>query len=418
MLFFLRSVVLPLCVVAMVTMLGSCAADSPLSPSAPGSLIRVDSLTSYSVERLAWVTGEGLDLFFRGGTKSPDDYRSQLAAPQQAVRLFKVAYASVIPERGGQAVTAYGLVAIPENVAPGAPIVSYQHGTIFDRSWVPSNPDGSLETQFMISQFASHGYIVIAPDYFGTTEGTTVPNSYFVEQSTAQACLDMYRASRVMLEQRGITPGKLFLHGWSQGGYSTLAMLRAMELENIAVEATVTASGPADPLLFVSEMLNNPSPLAAPFTIGGLTNLMLSIDAYQGLDGYIDVALNPAFVEKARALHQFELSFEDFATKVPLNLDSVCTPQFFSDSRAAVKPFWKILDASAPYRFRMQSALRAFYSYRDEAIPWQVARIAADYQQTVGNVRAEAIDAGQDTDHRAVFISSLVSCKPWFDSLK
>ncbi len=414
MLFFLRAAVLAITIILSA----ACASDSPLTPSTPGTVIRVDSITTYSTERIAWITGEGLDAFFYKGTMSPEEYRSQMATPQQAVKLFKVAYSSVIPEKGDQPVTAYGLVAIPENVAPGAPIVSYQHGTIFDRSWVPSNPDGSLETQFMISQFASQGYIVIAADYFGTTPESTLPNSYFVAQSTAQACLDMYRAAMQVLQQRGITPGKLFLHGWSQGGYSTLAMLRFLELEDIAVEATVTASGPADPLLFLSESMNNPSPNAAGFIVAALCNLMLSMDAYQGLDGYFEESIKSEYLAKARALHRFEMTYDDFSNQVPHRPDSVFSAQFYADSRTAIKPFWKMLDAGAAYRWRMRSALRTFYSTRDEAIPWQVARIAAEYQRTVGNTRAESIDAGSNTDHRAVFIASLVNCKPWFDSLK
>jgi hypothetical protein len=270
----------------------------------------------------------------------------------------------------------------------------------------------------MISQFASQGYIVIAPDYFGTTPGSTVPNSYFVAQSTAQACIDMYRASMTMLQQQGITPGKLFINGWSQGGYSTLLFLRALELANIPVAAAASASGPADPLLFVSSVLNNTSPFFAGFSVAALTNLMLSMDAYQGLNGYVEEAVVPKYLEKVRKLHRFEMTFNDFEKDVPLVIDSLYTDLFYADSRTATKPFWKLLDAGAAYRWRMKTPLRAFYSYRDEAIPWQVARIAADYQNTIGNATAEAIDAGATADHRAVYIYSLINIKPWFDSLR
>ena len=164
------------------------------------------------------------------GTMKASDFRDSLAKPQQGVKLYKVAYSSIIPEKNDSVVTAYGLIAIPQNVQPNAPIVSYQHGTIFDRSWTPSNPAGSMETQLMISQFASQGYIVIAADYFGTSKESTLPNSYFVAQSTAQACLDMYRASLQVLKKENINPGKLFINGWSQGGYSTLAFLRYLDL--------------------------------------------------------------------------------------------------------------------------------------------------------------------------------------------
>lgn len=396
----------------------SCDSTQPAVPTEPGTLLKLDSITTYSVARSQLVIDSVLTRFMTYTTMSADDFRTDLTPPQQAVRLYKVTYASVIPEKNNQPVTAYGLIAIPENVQPGAPIVSYQHGTIFDRSWTPSNPDGSMETQLMISQFAAQGYIVIAADYFGTTSGSTAPNSYFVAQSTAQACMDMYKAALKVLEQRQITPGKLFINGWSQGGYSTLTFLRALELANVPVAAAATASGPADPLLFVSESANNPSKDAAAFTVAALGNLLLSFDAYHGLDGYFDEVIQPTYAAKARALHNFSMPYEEFYSTVPHTIDSVYTPQFFADSRIADKPFWKLLDQGAAYRWRMRTPLRAFYSYRDEAIPWQVARIAVDYQQTTGNTTAEAIDAGKNADHRSVYMYSLINIKPWFDSMR
>lgn len=403
---------------AIAGVLASCASEQPLTPSEPGSLVRVDSVGHYDVARIQAIIDIGLPLFFTDGSMKASDFSADLARPQQGVKLYKVTYNSVIPEKGNQPVTAYGLVAIPDSVKPGAPIISYQHGTIFDRSWVPSNPDGSIETQFMISQFASQGYIVICADYFGTTAGSTVPNSYFVAQSTAQACLDMYRASLEVLDQKNVTPGKLFVNGWSQGGYSTLLFLRALELENIPVAAAATASGPADPLLFVSESMNNPSKFAAPFIVAALSNLMLSFDAYNGLDGYFEQSIKPEYLALAQKLHRFEISYDSFYNAVPHRPDSVYTEQFYADGRLANKPFWKLLDAGAAYRWRMRTPLRAFYSLRDEAIPWEVASIAADYQRTVGNTQAEAINAGKDADHRSVYIFSLINIKPWFDGLK
>ena len=384
----------------------------------PGTLLNYTIIDTFSIEQINWTLNEGLNLFMTNGTMKPSDFRDSLAKPQQAVKLYKVAYSSIVPEKDDSVVTAYGLVAIPENVQQGAPIISYQHGTIFDRSWTPSNPAGSMETQFMISQFASQGYIVIAADYFGTSKESTLPNSYFVAQSTAQACLDMYRASMQVLKKENIAPGKFFINGWSQGGYSTLAFLRYLDFLNIPVAGVATASGPADPLLFISESLNNPSPFAASFAVAAVTNLMLSFDAYYNLNGYFEASIQPKYIDLARQLHRFELSYEDFAKQVPPQPDSVFLPEFYTDSRTALKPFWKTLDAGAAYRWRMTPPLRCFFSVRDEAVPWQVARMAADYQRTLGHPNAEAIDAGANADHRSVYLYSLVKVKRWFDSMK
>lgn len=403
----------------IVVALAGCTSDQPIVPTQPGELISYDYIKTYSVENLKWVTGPGLDMFFYKGTMQPDAYRADLAVPQQGVKVYKVAYRSIIPEKNDQPVTAYGLIAIPENVKPGAPVVSYQHGTIFDQGWTPSNPDGSIEVQFMLSQFASQGYIVIAPDYFGTTNSAAVPNTYFIQGSTGQACIDMYRASLEILRQQNITPGKLFLHGWSQGGYSTLAFLRKLEVAGISVAGASTASGPADPLMFVNESLFNPPKRYAPFTTAGFTILFLAYDYYHDLDGYFDSSIKPQYRAVAKDLFQFKVPYQVFedSTKKARATD-VFTEQFLEEAKIATKPFWRRLDEAAAYRWRMRTPLRTFYSVNDEAVPIAAAKVAALYQNEIGNTNAQAIDAGPDADHRAVYIASLINIKPWFDSLR
>lgn len=396
-----------------------CTTEDPIAPTQPGELIQYDSIGRYDVDRLNQVNGPILDLFFTGSTMQASYFRDQLAKPQQGVKLYRVAYKSVIPEKGNQPVTAYGLVAIPENVQPGAPILSYQHGTIFERSWCPSNPDGSLETQFILTQFASQGYIVIAPDYFGLTNTSTVPNTFFIPGSTAQACIDMYRASLELLRQNNITPGKLFVHGWSQGGYCTLTFLRALEVAGISVAGASTASGPADPLMFVNESLFNPPQRYAPFTTAGFSNLFQAYEYYYDLAGYFDLSIKPEYLAVAKDLYQFKVPYQVFEDSVKkARATDVFTQQFLEDAKIATKPFWRRLDEAASYRWRMRTPLRTFYSIYDEAVPIAAAKVAALYQNEIGNTNAQAIDAGPIADHRAVSMYALINIKPWFDSLR
>jgi hypothetical protein len=65
------------------------------------------------------------------------------APARNAVRLYRVSYPSVVPERGNRPVTLSGLLAVPEVAATTLPLVSYQHGTVYGRQQVPSFPDQS-----------------------------------------------------------------------------------------------------------------------------------------------------------------------------------------------------------------------------------------------------------------------------------
>ena len=134
-------------------------------------------------------------------------------------------YRSVVPEFGNRPIVASGLVAVPESGARSMPVLSYQHGTVFDRSQVPSNPDASMETRLVLAAFAAQGYIVIGADYFGRGQ-SDLPDSYLVRQSTQQANLDMLLAARDFLAARGIDTTRLFLSGWSARAHETLGFDR------------------------------------------------------------------------------------------------------------------------------------------------------------------------------------------------
>ena len=71
------------------------------------------------------------------------------------VDAYKVIYQT--PDPAGNPTTASGVIFMPQNVPCGAPMVSYQHGTIADNSGVPSNMGG----EFIIGLIAAtHGYVV------------------------------------------------------------------------------------------------------------------------------------------------------------------------------------------------------------------------------------------------------------------
>lgn len=413
----------------LVSFLVSSCTSNPTSPkSDSGQLVKYDSIGYYNKGRVQAIVDSVLDVFMNGRTMKPDTFRSRLMQARHGVSLYKVTYSSLIPEKNNQVATAYGLIAIPDSILPGAPMVSYQHGTIFDRSWAPSNPDGSIELQFQLSQFASQGYIVIAADYFGNTAETLEPNSYGMSACVAQTCVDLLRASKQVLAQKNIVPGKLFLSGWSQGGAATNAFLHQLEREKIPVAGIVTASGPADLVGFLQKTINEPTPFVAPYFPAVITNMLFSYEKYYGINNLAGESIQPQFFEAARKLHAFEMSFEEYANAVLLikengtlrfrSMKEIFTPKFLEDSKSTTTRFWKLLDELSGYRQLIQSPYRGFFSYRDEAVMAQVSKIMVDHQKSIGNKNIEGFDAGPNADHASVYLESIIYAKPWFDSLQ
>ena len=179
-------------------------------------------------------------------TEAPAFFGVPIAAKpaRNGVKLYRITYASVIPELDNKPIVATGLMAIPDVEGTVFPLVSYQHGTVYKKTEVPSFPDQSDETKLMIAQFAGQGYVLIGPDYFGMG-ASNEPEGYGVMGSQQQASVDMLRACQAVLRQMKISNSKLFISGWSEGGFVTLAFLQRLEREGVKVDGAATASGPS-----------------------------------------------------------------------------------------------------------------------------------------------------------------------------
>jgi predicted peptidase len=162
------------------------------------------------------------------------------------VKAYKIIYATT--DVNHKIIKASGLLAIPQKATgEKSPLLSYQHGTIFLNKDAPSL---SASTIAGIKTLASTGYIVSAPDFLGYGESASIIHPYIHANSLASASIDMLRASKAFLANNNITlNSQLFLTGYSEGGYATIAMQKTL-LEKHAGEFKVTASsagaGPYD----------------------------------------------------------------------------------------------------------------------------------------------------------------------------
>lgn len=160
------------------------------------------------------------------------------------VSLYRLNYQTI--DGYGKKVTASGVVAIPNKGANvPSPLLSFQHGTIFQDKEAPSN-DLSAGTPPAI--LASLGYITVASDYvgYGTSKGKAHP--YLLKTPSARAVTDFIKRSSNWLKQNNISLNKqLFLTGYSEGGYVTMAAhqeLQARPINGLNLMVSIPAAGP------------------------------------------------------------------------------------------------------------------------------------------------------------------------------
>lgn len=333
-------------------------------------------------------------------------------AARNAVRLYRVTYPSLVPELGNKPVTLTGLVAIPEVPQTTLPLISYQHGTVYGKQEVPSYPENSPETQLMLALFAGQGYLLTGADYVGMGDSRE-PQGYMVKASHQQATADLLPAARAFIASQGFTPSQLFLGGWSQGGYVTMAMLERLEHVGVPVRAAATASAPVDPWAALNGFLNFPRPNDAPW-VGTLFILAsFSYENYYRVPGLARSLLKPEHYDICRSAYEGQAVDP---TKIPTNLRELLAEPYFDGAFFAGSSFGQRMFEAQAYRWVIRTPTRNYYGDTDEVITQGIGRLAMTFQQAMGNDKVEAISTGP-TSHRGTYARAAVEWKRWFDSL-
>ncbi|MCG6206030.1 alpha/beta fold hydrolase [Rhodopseudomonas sp. HC1] len=331
-----------------------------------------------------------------------------------AVRLYRVSYASVIPERSNKPIAATGLLAIPDTGATSFPLLSYQHGTVYGKQEVPSFPEQSPETQLMLAQFAGQGAIVIGADYFGMGTSTE-PEGYMVKASHQQATTDMLTASRAVLDHLKLTTTKLLLAGWSQGGFVTMAMLEKLEHDGVPVTAAATASAPLDVGVALNGFLSFPRRNDASWVNSLFILSAFSFENYYGVPGLARSLINDDVYEAARKAYERQ---PYTAADVPTDLHKLIRPAYFDPQFFAASAYGRLVASTTAYRWVIKTPVRNYFGESDEAISVGLGRLAMTYQRAMGdgNQQVEAVSTGRTT-HRGTFATAVPQWKVWFGGM-
>ncbi|MBS0420689.1 MAG: prolyl oligopeptidase family serine peptidase [Proteobacteria bacterium] len=154
----------------------------------------------------------------------------------------------------GEKTTASGALLVPTGTAAGCsgprPIVLYAHGTQTDKTanladiTNTNNAEGAL----IAAVFAAHGFIVVAPNYAGYDTSTLPYHPFLNGDQQSKDMIDALAAARSALPQTMSAAtsdnGKLFISGYSQGGYVAMATHKALQAAGVTVTASAPMSGP------------------------------------------------------------------------------------------------------------------------------------------------------------------------------
>ena len=369
--------------------------------------VRYAHMGDYSVERLNSILSAEVAAF--------SSFKVQYPQAVSAVSLYKVQYATVIPEQGNKPTLASGLVAVPQTAQKKLPVVSYQHGTVFTRTAVPSRPEESDEMRIVTARLGGNGYVVIAADYIGKGDSTE-PDSYMVREGTVQACVDMLFAARAVLADLGIAEDGLYLSGWSQGAWSTQQFRHRLESLNIPVKAAATAATPADLYLLLTRWINNPTALDATWLAGSVILFTHSYAHYYDMPGLPQTIIKPEYQAACRDFYENKIGWEQLQPQIPAKIADLLQKDAIAQSSVGMDAFFRRLRENQAFMWRSVTPCRYYYGKVDEVMPPYVATLAVGYTEAAGGAKAEAVYAGDVADHRGAFLFGVKDQKDFFDS--
>lgn len=281
---------------------------------------------------------------------------AQDVVPRYAVTSYRLEYLTT--DSDGKEVRASGLVSVPQKAAGArSPVLSYQHGTIFRDAEAPSNNAVASEVAVVL---ASLGYIVVAPDYvgFGASKGT--PHPYLLAGPSAAATVDFLTAARTWRGQANVVDnGQLFLTGYSEGGYVTMAAHRAMQ------------EGGSPHLQQLRMVVSGAGPYNVQTTMDGL------VDLVRQEQPVIGALINPGFLRYLGGSVQREVRRLLLRALIPGDADVAYDTRFID--RFLADDVRYLDDYSNVYDWKPHVPVRLYHGREDRTVP---------YASSVSTVRA------------------------------
>ena len=313
----------------------------------------------------------------------------------------------------GERNTASGALLVPSPVLGALDVMSFQHGTIIRDDQAPSRNDLARFTGLV---YAADGYLAVMPDLLGLGDSEGF-HPFHHEATSATAVVDMLRAAYDFAARAGIVlSGKLFLSGYSQGGYTAMAAHRALE-EGYADEFTVTASAPMAGAYDLSgamvEVVLSTEPYPSPYY---LPYLLLAYNEIYGLfDSPSDYLASPYDV-LIPPLFDGNHSSDEINALMPSVLRDVINPTLLAEFEQDPDHFFRqVLEENDVYQWSPGVPVRLYHCSGDRHVP--IANAYAALEGLKGGAGSvELIEPVRDANHYECAAFAIYAGKAWIDT--
>ncbi len=243
------------------------------------------------------------------------------------ITVYKIVYKTTV---NNQEINASGLVCVPST--PGDyPVLSFQNGTNTVNADAPSERPSDYNYQ-MIELVASLGYVVVIPDYPGFGSSASIPHPYLVREPTVTSLVDNLYAVKEMASSE--LPGinllnEYYLLGYSQGGWATLALDKALETDyssDFDLKGSACGAGPYDIYLLLQGMVSA-AEYPMPVYLGYIVNAYI---AYDQFTNPVTDIFNEPYASRIGSLYNGLLTSQEINDQLTTSIPDLITSDFLA----------------------------------------------------------------------------------------
>jgi len=355
-----------------------------------------------------------------------------------AVKSYKIDYLTT--DDHGKEVMASGLITVPVltddllayiKQQTGRPftlsIVSDQHGTIFENKEAPSFAT-TQNPNLLSLVFSSVGlFMTVQPDYIGYGDSNQT-HPYIIKRSLANATVDMIKAAIGFANKAGLPiNGQVFLSGYSEGGYATMAAAQDIQenYPDINLKAVAPMAGPYDLEAMGMATLSAPMMSFPPF---------LAYIAYAYSDVYnldIKELVNEPYASKLPTLFDTKHTTYEIMASLPLPGSAptdLFVPSFVDDYLTNEQNSLRVkFKENSLLDWTPTMPMKLIQCTNDEIIPYQIATkkaydtFVANGSKTVSIVPIDGITADYakgEMVHSKCALAAYSVVLPWFDEVR
>jgi pimeloyl-ACP methyl ester carboxylesterase len=314
-----------------------------------------------------------------------------------SLRLYSVSYYTV--DTKGRIVPSAGVLVAPVR-SPGTktPLISFQHGTMLEKKQAPTVSNGP-ELGMAIAMASASGFLMAVPDHLGlgikALQDQEQFHPYCQWAPLARDNGDMLVAVQSLLRDKTFHrvandapshDGRLFLTGYSEGGYITLGLHRELESHpdqygHMKVTASVPLSGGYASSTTMIDKLMGREKFSSP---GFAAYLWITLNQTYGIFPTPDLYLNSPYHKTLPPLIDGRHSEAQVNQAMPLIVEDILVPALRNELKGGVGEFFAAVRANDlagadGSGYRLEAPVHFIHGADDELVPRENTERATDY---------------------------------------